>query len=297
MIPGSDSVELDVPPRIGLVTCSNLPEADWDERLTLDALNSRFRTELIAWDAPDADPGAFDLLILRSTWNYHLHPAAFLEWCQKAAAQTRLLNPIEVVQWNAHKSYLLNLGVPVVPTHVVDERPQNLEALLEKNGWSEFVVKPAISGGSYKTSRFSSAHLDSAEALLEDILQEGDALIQPFIPSVEYGGEIAWTWIAGTVTHGIRKSPRMHDQDESVSAGFVPTREDLARLQPFLDCIPQDCLYARIDVMETPEGWLLSELELIEPSLFFCKHESALPVFVEAVARAANVQAPTTAPV
>jgi hypothetical protein len=56
--------------------------------------------------------------VLRSTWDYHLPRADFLEWVDRVAALTRLWNPARVVRWNGHKSYLRDLerrGIAWVP--------------------------------------------------------------------------------------------------------------------------------------------------------------------------------------
>ena len=53
---------------------------------------------MVAWDDPAFDAGAFDLAVIRSTWNYYRAPERFLGWCNDTARRTRLLNPPEVVK-------------------------------------------------------------------------------------------------------------------------------------------------------------------------------------------------------
>ncbi len=63
-----------------------LPEPDPDEELLLDAFRKAgMRAELLAWDDPHGNPGAFDLCVLRSCWNYYQDPKAFLTWIVAAA--------------------------------------------------------------------------------------------------------------------------------------------------------------------------------------------------------------------
>ena len=51
-------------------------------------------------------------------------------------------------------------------------------------------------------------------------------------------------------------------------------------------CIPGELLYARIDMVRDAENRpMLSEVELIEPSLFFRESPRALERFVAAIAR------------
>jgi hypothetical protein len=58
-------------PSVAVVTCLKIPDPDHDQELLLGALRqSGLRAELLAWDDPKGDPGAFDLCVLRSCWDY-----------------------------------------------------------------------------------------------------------------------------------------------------------------------------------------------------------------------------------
>lgn len=271
--------------RIAIATCAELPEPDHDELLLLGALRrAGHEAEMAAWDCEPSLAG-YAACLIRSTWNYHLAPDRFRAWLHRAEGETLLLNPFRAMEANLHKSYLLDSasqGVPIVPTRLVKRAEDPVEAL-RAVPWKRFVVKPAISAGSYRTESFDAEERSHALAHLEKVLSDGDALIQEFLPSVLEGGEIAWVWIDGEVTHGVRKQPRFAVDEESVSEAIVPSDADLDRLGVFARQIPAGCLYARIDVMESRVAWLLSELELIEPSLFFMQHPIALDRFVQAV--------------
>ena len=51
-------------------------------------------------------------------------------------------------------------------------------------------------------------------------MADGDALVQSYLPSVEGYGERALIWIDGELTHAVRKTPRLDDDDESISAAL-----------------------------------------------------------------------------
>lgn len=336
--------------RIALATCLRLPEPDPDQPLLRAALRSAgVSAEMLAWDDPAADLAGFDLCVIRSTWNYYHAPGVFLAWAERAARGTRLLNPIEVIRWNIHKGYLRELaarGVPIVPTEFVarandergtmndevqrDKTAKSLADIVEANGWTDVVIKPAISAGSWRTRRF---HLDGPEArpprdrpeagptphrpeagathpasattiatgtladgqaFLNELCGERDAMIQPYLRSVDDGGERALVWIAGAWTHAVTKHPRLSGADESVSAATPLTEEEREFAENALSvaaaCVDRaDLLYARLDVMRDDAGRLcVSELELIEPSLFFAQHPPALERFVHALRRLAT---------
>ncbi len=282
--------------RLALATCATLPEPDPDNAPLRAALAANgIDAAHLAWDAADSPNWrAFDAVLLRSTWNYYEDAPRFLRWCESAASATRLLNPLPAVRWNIHKQYLLELearGIPIAPTELLrrGEAP-DLTAILLRRGWSDVVIKPAISAASFETRRFSNTHAPEAHAFLAAHLAERDMLVQQFLPGVETTGERALIWIDGELTHAIRKNPRFAGGVEQVSPEALdptPAERDLAAQTLAAAPIPaRDLLYARIDVFPGPKGEpLLSELELIEPSLYFPQRPAALQRFVAAVTR------------
>ena len=297
--------------RIALVNCAQLPEPDPDERPLLDALRAAgFGAETISWDgARDderQDPGAFDLAFLRATWNYHHDLPRFLAWTDRAASLTTLLNPAPVVRWNADKRYLADLesrGVPIVPTvwPDPDETIARQGGAVDRaiaQGWTDVVVKPVVSAGSFLTKRFDlriDESIADARAFVADALPGRPMMVQRFMPSVETTGERSLVWIAGEVTHAIHKHPRFAGNDERVEAAAVSDDErafahravDTANAAVGETVVGRasgatpDLFYARVDVMRDDDGTLrLAELELIEPSLYFDLGPAGLERFV-----------------
>lgn len=275
--------------RIGLVTCREIPEPDHDEEILHDALRGAgLEPRLIAWDDPDADPGAFDLCILRSCWNYHEAPDDFLRWLDGAERRTRVLNPPDVVRWNLHKRYLGELAdaeLPIVPTEWHGRGDSvDLAATMERRGWADVVVKPAVSAASYRTRRFRRAEVAAGQAFLDALLGDRDALVQPTLPGFAEPGERAIVWIAGDLTHAVRKAPRFDADEERVSAASGITDEERTLARRALALVPGDLLYGRVDLVQGPDGALaISELEVIEPSLFLIQSSSALDRFVQGI--------------
>jgi hypothetical protein len=281
---------------VAIVTCARLPEPDEDERPLMDALRAAgVDAALAAWDDPAVDWARYDAAVLRSTWNYHRAPDAFLAW---VGTQTRLWNPPAIVRWNAHKGYLLDLqarGIDVTPTVLVRRGAEaSLAEVMRAQGWADVVVKPAVSAGSYATLRVTAANVERGEAHLRRLTAAEDTLVQAYLPSVEGHGERALVWIAGELTHAVRKSPRFLDGHESVN--LVPIEPDERAfaervLAPYADSI----LYGRVDVARGPDGRpCLMELELIEPSLFVRRHPPALARLVDAIARLQSRRAGST---
>jgi glutathione synthase/RimK-type ligase-like ATP-grasp enzyme len=280
--------------RIALVTCRNLPEPDPDQELLLSALRrAGVSAEMLAWDDPEADPGAYDLCVLRSCWNYYEDPDAFLGWVRETSARSRLANPVEIVRWNLDKRYLQDLeraGVQVIPTvRLRKGEPADLAAILRSRGWDDVVVKPAVSAASFRTRRFRAGQSSEGQSFLERLVRERDAMVQRHTPGFEDPGERALVWIDGELTHAVRKSPRFEGGAEQVSEALPLSREERALAEKAIARVEGELLYARVDVVADADGTLLvSELELMEPSLFLLQNPPALERFVRAIARRAG---------
>ena len=289
--------------RIGLATCGVLPEPDHDEAPLLAALrDAGHRAEPVAWDTPAGSTrslAGFDAVCLRATWNYAHRADRFLAWVEAASAVTRVLNPATVVRWNVEKTYLQRLearGVPIVPTVFVEAgATADVGRVGGERGWDRVVIKPTVGAGSVLAERFEigrSGGVAAAQTFLDTHAPARGMMIQRYMPSVEAGetSELAIVTIGGEVSHGVRKRPRFASEDERVE-GSSPTGAERAFAGRVLDAAGEELggaalLYARVDVMREDDGEiLLSELELIEPSLYFGLCAGAAAKFVGALER------------
>jgi len=275
--------------KIAIATCQRLPEPDPDERVILEALRAKgFETNLLAWDDPSAPFVDHDLVVLRSTWNYYEEPALFLEWIAQTGSATKLLNPAHVVRTNVEKTYLRDLearGVDIVPTAFA-EKGDDLDRLLDERWWNveRIVIKPVVSAGSFRTKSFLPSERADARTFFTELTNERAVMVQPWMASVETYGERSLVWIAGDVTHAIRKTPRLSGNEEQVSGEMPVAPEERAFATKVLAPVAADLLYARVDVVNDNGTLRVMELELIEPSLFFMQCPRALEKFVDAIA-------------
>ncbi len=269
--------------RAVLATCRELPEPDPDEALLVEALRARGAdVHLAAWDHLGADFMA-DVCVIRSTWNYYHAPEAFLAWAARVNRITRLYNPLPVVRWNHNKRYLADLeraGVPVVPTvYPTGSVADAMRAL----GTDHAVIKPVISAASFETMRVH-GNVAEAEAHAKKIARRCDVMVQPYVKSVEGYGERSLVWIAGELTHAVRKSPRFGGEHESVSEALPIEPDERALAEAALATVREPLLYARVDVARDDAGRpMIMELELIEPSLFLLQSPGALHRFADAI--------------
>jgi glutathione synthase/RimK-type ligase-like ATP-grasp enzyme len=279
--------------RIALATAVAAFALDEDLPPLLEALRARgHRADAVAWDDPTVSWSRFDLVLLRSTWNYTERPRAFLRWCETVAATTRLLNPPALVRWNTDKRYLADLskaGVPVIPAHVL--APGDDPAAFPAH--AEFVVKPCIGAGSRDTQRYTAPNRAAAVAHAKRLLDAGrHVLVQPYLDAVDTDGETALLFFAGRYSHAIRKGPLLARDGDATSALFAPeaitprepSSAEIEVAHRALSAIPGGApLYARVDLLPSPDGPQLLELELTEPSLFFEQAPGSAERFVAAI--------------
>lgn len=283
---------------VAIITCSKLPEPDTDEPLLLRALSERgMRAVMFPWDGDGTDaaratPALPDarISVVRSTWNYHHALPAFLAWVDAAAAHAPLWNGAKVIRWNTDKIYLKDLsdaGLAVTPTAYVDRgSKEELSAIMKARGWTDVVVKPRVSGGSFATTRHAVADLRGGE--LARIAEARALMVQPYMSTVDGRGERSYVFIDGELTHAIRKSPRLAGQEESVTP--VPLDDtDVAFAKRVISFAEQKFgerpLYGRVDVARDDSGApVVMELELVEPSLFFVHSDAALSRLVSGIA-------------
>jgi hypothetical protein len=281
--------------RLRIATCRPLPEPDPDEEILLEALRARgVDARMAAWNDPRENWHEPEPTVIRSTWDYVHDFERFLAWARAAESVAPLWNPFEAVRWNAHKRYLSELeqaGHAVVPTVLVDRRSRaSLFAVAREHDWNDVVVKPAVSAASFGTRRFGAGDLREGEQHLAALLVEGDAMIQPYVESVDGHGERALVWIDGEFTHAVRKTARFTGQDEQVSHAVPIEADELALGRAVLAWWSTnqrvELLYARVDVARDADGRpMIMELELIEPSLFLVQSAPALQRLADGICR------------
>jgi hypothetical protein len=284
--------------RIALVTYRRLPDLDPDDRPLAAALAARgHQVAATLWDDSEVDWSSFDLAMLRSPWDYFHRRDEFLSWAARAAAATRLLNPLDLVRWNSHKSYLVELrrrGAAVVPTEIVPAGSTlDVRARMAANGWARAVLKPAVSADAYGTILVDESGMAAAQAHADALLAERDVMIQPYLKSVEEPGERCLVHIDGRFSHAVRKRSHFlggrHAGPEGVAVEAADDERDTAARVLRL-AGAEAALYARVDLARDDDGRpCLMELELVEPTLFFTGAPGAAERMADALeARAAS---------
>lgn len=272
--------------RVALVTCRSLPDLTDDDRLLPPALAAvGAAAEAVVWDEPAVAWERFDRLVLRSVWDYHLRPDEFTAWlAARAHDGGAMWNPAALARWNLHKSYLRALaevGIATVETEWLARGSSvALSERMDARGWDDVVVKPAVSASAHRTFRTARADARARQANLDAILAGGDALLQPFAPEVTGEGEWSLLFFGGAFSHAVRKRPAPSDfRVQEEFGGHAETSDPgaavIAQASAALAAAPGPTAYARVDGIVRDGGFVLMELELIEPVLYLARHPEA----------------------
>ena len=284
---------------IALVTCETLaqyaaPNVDDEDNLLTRYLRQQgHRVEPRVWSNPAVDWLSYDVVVLKSPWDYFDRVREFYAWLDRVEALgVRLLNPVATVRWNAHKGYLRDMeqaGVRIVPTHWL-ARGSRFEpaALFAALRTERLVVKPAVSGGAKNTFDLTPAEAARRAPELTELLRHEDFLAQPFQPLIQEQGEWSLIYLGGEYSHCVLKTPKTGDfRVQHYLGGGIEPREAPTHLRATADQIIRDfaqgCLYARVDGLDANGELLLMELELIEPFLYLASAEGSLARYEQAL--------------
>ena len=289
-------------PAVALVTCRDLPDLDADEQLLLAPLaGAGVQVTVAVWDDPEVDWARFDLVVIRSTWDYIVRREAFVAW---ARSVDRLANPAEVIAWNTDKRYLRGLaaaGIPVVETAWLEPGDE-----VDLPATGDVVLKPAVSAGSLDTGRYDLGRDDHhalAVAHAERLLDAGrTVMVQPYLAAVDIDGERSLLFVSGAYSHSITKSAMLAGPHQATDGLFhaetitprSATEEEIALAVRTLAAVPGGAdrlLYARVDLLDDADGAArVLEVELTEPSMFLGQAPGSAERFAAAIAAIALAQ-------
>jgi hypothetical protein len=277
--------------RLALVTTDDpvLLEHEFDlEPLLAEFARRGVPAEAVVWHDPSVDWGRFDLIVMRSPWDYSLRTVEFLAWLD-SLEPSRVLNPPALIRWNFDKRYLLDLeahGVPIVPTTVASSLTEVRSAAETVGG--RIVIKPNVGAGSWG-AHITSADDPKLDGYAAELLGAGKlVLVEPEIPEITADGERGLLFFDGEYSHTITKGRILADDGGYVGGEYTenitaatPTEVEIAMAatcsraiaeiaeeRGFASADATTPLYARYDVVTGAAGPMVIEAELFEPSYF-----------------------------
>ncbi|AXK46791.1 ATP-grasp domain-containing protein [Brachybacterium saurashtrense] len=292
--------------RIGILTTRpdffTAADPERDSRPLVAALRARsVDAEALVWRDASVDWAGYDLVVIRSPWDYSERPAEFDAWLTRASALTRVLNEPELVRWNMDKRYLSALeaaGIAVVPTSYHHEEGTFTAALEEFPADAHVVVKPSVGAGSRLTGLFGRDDPAAADQARTILAERGTLMLQPEIEELSSGREKALYTLDGAVTHAVAKGALLarggglrggvyQENPQLVEAGEA----ERAFARRVLDAVADATglpapLYARIDMVDSAaHGLVLLEAELFEPTFNLHLVPEVVETFAEAILR------------
>jgi hypothetical protein len=284
--------------RCAFLTTEDLSAFVTDDELAVPPLQQRgWQVSQVPWRSRE-EWSRYDVVIVRSTWDYQDYPQAFDDALRDIASSGACLcNPLDLMRWNMRKTYLREMaasGVSLAPT-IWDAAPDpaRIRAYFDELASDELVIKPVIGANADHAYRF---RRDSDSALLDRIAavyQDRALLVQPFLENVVAEGEFSLIYVGGELSHTILKTPKQGDfrVQEEHGGIITPVQAEPALVAAgaaAMAALPLVPLYARADYVRMPDGvFAMMELELIEPALYFRMDAAAPERFAAAVDRLA----------
>ncbi|KRT13721.1 hypothetical protein ASU31_23070 [Pedobacter ginsenosidimutans] len=249
-----------------------------DDKLLNFLQEKGLNTEKVIWNDQQVNWEDYSLAILKSPWDYFDLIEEFYIWLDELEEKkVKLLNPIEVVRWNANKQYLQEIeaaGLKITPSFFIQNKESvNLEHFFEKFNTNKLIVKPCVSGGAKNTFKVTVDNVTVVNQKLNLLIQEEDFIIQPFLPEILENGEWSFIFFNGAYSHSLIKQAKPGDfRVQPAHGGSVhpqkPSEDLIAIAERYVTLFAKNCLYARVDGTFVNGEFLLMELELIEPFLF-----------------------------
>lgn len=248
----------------------------------------------VSWRDETVDWNDFEIVVVRTPWDYQNDPDAFLDVLRKIdASNARLENQLSIIEWNLDKRYLRDLeskGVSIVPT-IWSESEVNEDVFTEWQSFfdsDELIVKPTVSATAQDTFR-----LRKFDRKLAAVFANRSFLVQPFVNTIVDEGEFSLFYFSGEYSHTILKSPKHGDfRVQEEHGGLITAVAPEPKLRETADKIVASLspmLYARVDLVRSDtKDFMLMELELIEPALYFRMDDESPRRFAAALDRLMN---------
>lgn len=272
---------------MALLTDPTLPALGPDDAPLVAAFQQAGWTPIPChWREPVA---GHDLAVIRSCWDYAVHRGEFLGRLSEWTDHATLWNPIQTVTWNSSKQYLLEMVTQghLLPRTIIVEPGAAMtvaDAMVEVRSGT-VVIKPVVGASGIDTWRTSSA----ADPRWER--RQGAVLVQEFMPEIELAGELSLIWFQDGFSHAVVKWPRagefrVQEEHGGMTETTVPSSDVLGQAERVLASVTHPWVYARVDGVVSEGRFMLMEIELVEPELFFRYAPTAATRFVAALTAA-----------
>lgn len=274
-----------------LTTHISVSVGDHDDHLLIKELKDNgYEAKEVSWHL-EHNWQEFDLVIVRTPWDYSAHKDQFVEVLTKIDQATTLLNPLKIMLWNMEKTYLKELqdkGINTIPTiWLKNSQALDYQELSKKLGTKKIIIKPSVGAGSEGLIKAESPY--DLKNLPDALTRSPYYMAQPFIEGV-LKGEESYFFFNGKFSHAIKKIPRHGDfrvqpvfGSEVIPLEITPEKhQNCLKILNSLETLP---FYARLDFLSDENDFYLIELEMIEPHLYLSWDENAAKNLVNEIAK------------
>lgn len=245
-----------------------------DDQYLVDALEKLNCNVVISdWEKVDLS-GPCNVLI-RTPWNYPQKINQFLQKLKDVEKSGgKIINKPNIIQWNAHKSYLCQCPFAVKTQVIRINQDTELDYPV--------VIKPVYGAGGINTYcvKNYNEYLKLSPHFGEEFL------VQPYIENITQEGEYSFIYFQHHFSHAVIKKPQGDEFRVQGDFGgsvhrYDPSPEEIREVQKMLNTFPHRYEYARVDFVRHLGKTLLMELEVIEPELFFRFHPEGATMFAK----------------
>jgi signal recognition particle subunit SEC65 len=281
----------------------NPQKIDWyiqnildDDKLVTQALEKRgLKVNRMNWDNPRYNWSESRYIVFRTTWDYFDRFSEFAAWLKKVSTLTKLINSTETIWWNIDKHYLQDLnnrGIAIPRTLFIEKGDtRSLASIVKSSGWTTCILKPAVSGAARHTYKFNAIETQPHETIFQELIQQEAMLLQEFQHNITTKGEVALMVFGGKYSHAVLKKAKQGDfrvQDDFGGSvhEYTPSAGEIQFAEKVVACVSPLPVYARVDVIwDNADQLCVSELELIEPELWFRKFPPAAEMMADAIVK------------
>lgn len=254
-------------------------------------INLGFNVYRSSWSSKTFNWENVDLAIFRSTWDYFERLDEFLDWVRFYSKKIKFINDVDLVLWNLDKKYLQGFPKKVIVPSLFLELNENvsLDTIFKQTNWEEIVIKPSVSAAAWNTHRISKKKAKEFNLIFDKLKKEHRMIVQEFQSNVLTIGEISIMVFGGVFSHAVLKKAKKNDyrvQDDfggSVSV-YKPSEIEIKFAEKIIKLCPKKPLYARVDILfDKNKKPMLSELEVIEPELWFRMDKKSAKLLAEKI--------------
>jgi hypothetical protein len=268
-------------PKCAFLTIKDLSNFEcYDDKLIQPMSENGWVCDFIPWDKQNVDWNQYDLAIVRSTWDYQDRIDEFLKVLKEIDSSNCILqNSLELIKWNIDKDYLKNLSnknVKIVPSLFFNKfSVEKFKKCFPYFSTNKLVIKPNVSANADNTYVVSSKDFSIILTDIEEVFKNRKHIVQPFIENIVDEGEYSLIFFQNRHSHTLLKKPSKGDfrvqEEHGGKLNIVKNTEKklLETAKDIIKKVPFESLYSRIDLVRCKETFLLMEIELIEPSLYF----------------------------